>query len=378
MKKFFGTFWKQHKKGFTLAEVVIASSVFVVVSMIGVSVFVDVMRIQRRITLENAIYEDARFMMERIAREIRYNTIDYEEYYRDALDQGDPSDILHGQYFGCYAQRFYNPGTYLGSIDGIGATCSTNPAAGDPFFNPGCVIDKNSLDVNSGQNPYAGNNSGLAVSTDANAFCDEVEIGAPFNNCALGSGDFSLQRDQLFLISPAGDQKTYMGRKLANTVTGEYTAAILKLDGLDSDGVDPGENDGIFDIWHDSTTDYETFCSEGYDCPSGIVTNLTDNLEQLSGGLYEGFVPIMPLRTHITDLQFMVSPAEDPRKAFAETAPDEGIQQQPHVTVLLTVEPAQSELIGFAGNVPTVTLQSTITSRVYNEVESYLGYDICP
>ncbi|MCA9374622.1 MAG: prepilin-type N-terminal cleavage/methylation domain-containing protein [Candidatus Gracilibacteria bacterium] len=371
MKRFFATIWKKHKKGFTLAEVVIASSVFVVVSLIGVTVFVDVMRIQRRVTLENAIYEDARFMMERISREIRYNTVDYEEYYRDAMNQATPG-ILHGQYFGCYAQRFYNPGTHNGSLDDIGAICSTNPVDGDPFFFPGCVIDKNSLDVNSGQNPYDGNDSGLAVSTDANAFCDKVEIGAPFGNCALG-GDVDLQRDELYLINPEGDQKTYMGRKV-NTGTGEYSVALLKLDGQDSD------NDGISEVWHDdvTNTDYEDFCAEGYDCPSGVVTNLTDNLAGTSGGLYEGFVPIMPLRTHVTDLQFMISPAEDPRKAFAETDPAEGIQQQPHVTVLMTVEPAQSELVGFAGNVPTVTLQSTITSRVYNEVKSYLGKDVCP
>ncbi|HMR01041.1 MAG TPA: prepilin-type N-terminal cleavage/methylation domain-containing protein, partial [Candidatus Gracilibacteria bacterium] len=325
MKRFFTTIWKKHKKGFTLAEVVIASSVFVVVSLIGVTVFVDVMRIQRRVTLENAIYEDARFMMERISREIRYNTVDYEEYYRDALDQGSVSDILHGEHFGCYAQRFYNPGNPVA----IGAECSANPPGGDPLLNPGCVINKNSLDVNSGQNPYAGNNSGLAVSTDANAFCDEVEIGAPFNDCSLGSADFTLQRDELYLINPEGDQKTYMGRKLANSGTSEYSVALLKLDGQDVD------NDGIFEIWHDGTTDYEDFCAEGYDCPSGLVTNLTDNLAGTSGGLYEGFVPIMPLRTHVTDLQFMISPAEDPRKAFAETNPAEGIQQQPHVTVLM-------------------------------------------
>lgn len=370
MRQFFATIRKKIDRlgwgggrlvdGFTIAEVLIASSVFVVVSLIGVTIFIDIMRIQRRIILENAIYEDARFMMERIAREVRYNTVDYEEYYRDALG------VLHGENFGCYAERFYNPG----DPDAIGAECS-DPPGGDPLLNPGCVINKNSLDTNTGQNPYAGN--GTAETFDANAFCDEVEIGAPYNDCSLGSLDFSLQRDELYLINPAGARKTYMGRKEVNGTTNEHGVGILKLNGRDDD------NDGIFEVWHDSATDYDEFCAEGYSCPSGTVTDLTDNLSGAdSADLYEGFVPVTPLRTDVTDLQFFISPAEDPRKAFAETAPDEGIQQQPHVTVIMTVQPAESELQGFAGDVPTVTLQSTITSRTYNEVKSYLGYPVCP
>ena len=82
------------KKGFTLVEVILATSIFALVAIIGVIIFVNVTRIQRRIALENSLYEDGRFMMERLAREIRYNTIDYEEYYNKLVEydamQGTP------------------------------------------------------------------------------------------------------------------------------------------------------------------------------------------------------------------------------------------------------------------------------------------------
>lgn len=351
----------KERKGVTLVEVIVASSVFVAVSIIGVTVFVNVMRIQRRIALENAIYEDARFMMERISREVRYNTIDYEEYYR--ANRG----LQHGQDYGCYAQAFYNPG----SDTSIGALCSY-PAVVPVESDPGCVVDKTTLDVNTGENPYSGI-GGLYGPTDANAFCDEIY--GTESNCAVGSTDFSLSQDQLYLINPEGSQKTYIGRKLVNSGTGEHAVAMLRISGEDTD------TDGILEKWYDTTDHYENYCNEGFNCPAASIDNLDNNLDGSDpADLYDGFVPFTPLRTNVTQLSFFLSPVEDPRKAFAETQVNELVQQQPHVIVVMTVEPAESELQGFAGDPPEVTIQSTITSRVYNEVKSYLGVPIpgCP
>lgn len=348
----------RERKGFTLVEVIVASSVFVAVSIIGVTVFVNVMRIQRRIILENAIYEDARFMIERIARDIRYNTIDYEEYYRAA-----EGTLLHGENFGCYAERFYNPG----SDTVIGALC--NDAT--PLV-PGCVVNKNTLDVNTGQNPYI--QDPPIASTAANALCDQPNHGDI--NCSLGSSEYSVEQSQLFLINPEGTEKTYIGRKQVNSLPPdpEHAVALLKLTGQDND------KDGIAEDWYDvpPASDYEPFCSAGFDCPAATITNLDDNLDGTEGGVYQGFVPFTPLRTDVTQLRFYISPVEDPRKAFAETITTEEIQQQPHVTVVMTVKPAVSELQGFAGDPPEVTIQTTITSRTYNEVKSYLGKPRCP
>ena len=353
----------QARQGFTLAEVLIATTVFTVATVIGVTVFVNVLRIQRKVILENAIYEDGRFMIERIAREIRQNTIDYEEYYRAS------AELKHGQAFGCYAERFYNPGT-----NGIGAVCSI-PAGGDPAANPGCIIDKNTLDINTGQNPYEG--TGFADMRGANAFCDEKYHTDNPPDCDPTMTNSLHKQKELYLINPAGTQKTYLSRKKVDTIEDEYAVALLRLIGKDID------TDGITEAWVDDSDpdplvmDYFEFCAPGYGCLG--VDDLTANL---SGAdlldKYVGFVPITPLRTNVIDLNFYVSPLEDPKKAYAETVPADGIQQQPHVTVVLSLQPASSEMDVYASDPPVITLQTTVTSRAYNGVESYLGRAVCP
>lgn len=343
----------RNREAFTLVEVIIATSIFTVVSVIGVTVLVSVLRIQRRITLENAIFEDGRFLMERISREIRQNTIDYEEFYnRSYIAGGDES--TYGKYFGCYGERFINPG----SEGLLGYTCTLGSL-------PDCtVVNKTTLDINTGENPFAGN-IGADLSDSANAVCDEDNHSSL--NCATTGSSF-LQ-GELYLINAAGNQKTVLAKK---DVGGENAVAMVRLNGVDSD------TDGIVEDWIDPATD-EYRCADGYDCAGldavdGSVTKLEDTLTG-SGELYEGFVPLTPLRTTVTSLRFYISPLEDPRKGFAETV---GVQQQPHVTVVMSLQPAASELSEYADDPPTITMQTTITSRVYNEVKSFLGRPICP
>jgi prepilin-type N-terminal cleavage/methylation domain-containing protein len=348
----------RNKQGFTLVEVLVAASLFTVVSVLGVVVFVNVMRIQRRIALENAIYEDARFLMERIAREIRHNTIDYEEYYRFSGLAAGETYGTYGQYFGCYASRFYDPG----SDGAFGYTCSIGSGAG-------CIVNKTSLDVNTGENPFS---SATAGPKSANAVCDEDEFGLIPCDPSDASTESSFMQEQLFLINPKGTQKTFVARKQVNS--SDYAAAIVRLYGVDAD------TDGIAENWVKETTKKYN-CLDEFNCAAlrtdGVGGSTLESSLTNTNLLYQGFIPLTPLRTNVTSLKFYISPLEDPHKAFAETLPAHGIQQQPHVTVVMTVEPANSELLNFAGEVPVLTLQTTVSSRVYNEVRSFVG-NACP
>jgi len=369
--QFFRKIFKKGLKGsgFTLVEVIIASSVFTIVSLIGVTVFVNVTRIQRRIALENAIYEDGRFMMERIAREIRENTIDYEEYYNKLVEGGK-----YGQAYTCYASRFYNPGSGGLASGNLGATCSDQPAplgGGDPKVYPGCIIDKTTLDVNTGKNPYSGNIFSKKNSEDSSAFCDENFSTSPA--CADAEDPTLHDQSELYLINSKGTQKTLLARKKVNdTPSDEYTLGMLQILGEDTN------TDSIVDKWVDlSGSPNNFYCAQDFDCPV-TLSNLESTLVGLTSATrYQGFVPISPMRTTIKDLRFYISPLEDPRKAFAETAPADSIQQQPHVTVVMVLQPANSEIGKFGGEVPTITLQNTISTRVYNEVKSYSGDGLC-
>jgi len=357
-----GIRWKKRgrkARGFTLAEALIAASIFTIVSVIGTTIFVNVIRIQNRIMLENQIYEDGRFLMERVAREIRHNTVDYEEYYREACREehkaaGINCDTLtYGDYYGRYAAHFYNPGT----DGGFGSVAV------------GGIVDKSSLDINTGENPY----TDLGSDPDrATAVCDEDFY--PNYTTTVCTDPSWHEHEQLFLINSDGDQKTMVASQLINLSPVEYGVAMLRLDGEDED------NDGIVESWHDDIAG-EYRCAEDFNCPSPPFSidpanpsmHIEESLESLTFPIYDGFVPITPLRTNVTSLKFFIAPLEDPRKAFAETDPAKGIQQQPHVTVLMTLQPAESELTDFAGELPTLTLQATVSSRVYNEVKSYLG-----
>lgn len=329
------------KKGFTLIEVLLASFIFTIVGLIAVTIFVNVLRIQKRISLENSLYEDARFMMERISREIRANAVDYEEYYNKLVAVKN-----YGTDYGCYANRFYQPGD-KGAFGGVkygSPVCSNGLNLGDP----GCIIDQTSTDTPTGQNPYAGNINPKA----ANAFCDENLQSPVACNSTLNS------QSQLYLINPQGTEKTILASKKITLADKSIINALslLRLAGKDNN------NDGIDEDW--------SSCSSDFDCPS-IAKPLENTLTANISAPYVGFVPISPLRSDITSLEFIVAPLEDPRKAYAETTPD--VQQQPHVTVLLTVKPSTTETQNYSGDIPSITLQSTVTSRVYNEVKSFYG-----
>lgn len=369
----------QRKKGFTLVEVIIASSIFTIVSLIGVTVFVNVTRIQKRISLENAMYEDGRFMMERLAREIRENTVDYEEYYNMLVEKTATPGLHYGEEYGCYSTRFYNPGSPVGSNGlqpgGLGALCSSPTPGVDPALalNAGCVIDKRTLDINTGSNPFGGNKftSSGNPPESANAFCDKHF--ASGSNCGT---DITLYgQNDLYLIDSKGKQKTIFALKKIDTVP-EYALGMLRIQGIDKNSND------IVDTWYDATLAFSPAvfnCAPGFECPDPpAITSLEDTkIGTTPSTAYVGFVPMSPSRTNVKSLKFYVSPLEDPRKAFAETDAAQGIQQQPHVTIVMTLEPAASELAAFGGSVPTITIQNTVTSRVYNEVRSYEGTGNC-
>ena len=371
------------KPSFTLIEVLMAASIFTIVSLIGVTVFVNVIRIQRRVALENAIYEDARFMMERISREIRSNTIDYEEYYNKALtfepvlpniDGKNP----YGNRYGCYAKRFYNPGTGGPELGDFGAYCNDDISDANLPAYADCVIDKTTLDINTGQNPYTGSLYPNKAPGDASAFCDKNFSSAP--TCTPSTSSYNRQ-SELYLINAAGTQKTILAEKEISSVTptepAEHALGLLRLTGQDSD------HDGIVETWR-NCIDADTLkinpfcCSDGFLCPGDPSTTSLESTLKYNADLYLGFIPISPTRTDVKSLYFYVAPLEDPRKAFAET---DTVQQQPHVTVVLTVVPTRDALAGYTGDLPVITIQTTVTSRVYNEVKSYYrvpeGHGVC-
>jgi type II secretory pathway pseudopilin PulG len=355
--------FRKSKQGLTLVELLVAVSLFSAVGLMVVTLFINVTSIQARLSLENAINEDARFMMERISRAVRNNAVDYEEYFNKAMEP----DNQYGDLYGCYSAQFFNPG--LGeagneaSTPGVhGAFCYNNSMAFVAYTGQdNCVVYKPSVDINTGQLPYKGAPGTLRAS---NAFTPSYLKGVASVPKQLN------QVKELYLIDKTGQRKTIFSRKSTNG--GAYALSLLELNGKDEN------NDGVHEKWRECNGSPGTFCCESsYDCTSGLGISWntledTLNLTTSSGDYYSGFVPISPMRTNITNINFQISPGDDPRKAFASNN-----ITQPMVRISLTVQPSPDQLTRYGNpsgaDIPTLTLQTTVSSRIQSEVKSYLG-----
>jgi prepilin-type N-terminal cleavage/methylation domain-containing protein len=385
-------FQKSENQAFTLLEILVAVGLLGVLSIMAAAAFTNVSRMQKRIFLENAIQEDARILMEQITNLARYSTIDYEQYYnRNVLQHFlNPSDYTDN--YGYYATMFYDPGSnpsandtangrygaYYNNSAPATKICEINLATRklnltstsicppdttgalpptDANFN---VILSDTLDRNTGANPFPNN---VLAAYSASAFCDDNKGDANVPKCINGATSLYDQlylQKELYLISQDGATRYVIGREKFKD--NHFLVSLLQLDGID-------ENmNGVAESWQ---------CGKGFDCNgiSSLSAHLTTASTDIAN-LYKGFVPISPLRSNVVDLKFFVSPLEDPRKGFNENETYSGLRlpnfhRQPQITIVLTLEPAQSELSGIDGEIPRFTLQTSVSSRVQWEVPSY-------
>ncbi len=308
------------KKGFTLAELLVVITLFSTVMLITSALYTRFASSERRLSTENELYEETRFTLERIVKEFREGTIDYEEYWNQA-NQGNGDCILYSSGSTIYQESY-----------GLYGQCYKDYS--NQFYG------LNSL--NTGQNPNTGDSDDLnAVSTS-------------------GSNDY-LQ-SELYIINNAGNQKTFL-RCLecdSNPDNGIGRLQILALKGYDLGYSGASnlatKNDGVIDSW---------FCDKDYTC-SGNLSDGSEFGEVLLNN-NDGWTDYSPPSLDITDLKFYIAPLEDPRKAYNENSPS--IQMQPHLTVIISAQTAKDKFRGIPGKVPSLTLQTTISGRVFNEVK---------
>lgn len=164
------------------------------------------------------------------------------------------------------------------------------------------------------------------------------------------------EQTELYLINGTGDHKIIIGREATGTDTdlsAIYAISIAEMEGTDSDV------DGIPETWT---------CASDFTCPDlGTTPNPDDWTD--GSGVDDNFIPITPSTITITSLKFYVSPLEDPRKAYAEKTSNVIIQ--PHVTIVMTAQITKAAALGTYGNTPSIQLETTVSSRVYNDVTSY-------
>ncbi len=355
---------KKNNKGFSLMEVLIAISLFAIAAFISSNILVDTAQLEKKSSIQNSIYEDLRMVLQTLANEIQNGTIDYEEYYSYyVLQNGEnDDDVFYGVNYGIYGSRFYDPGKSLDGLatknpDDLSMECSfPNPLADGEECE---VVYTLSTDLNTGLNPFynAGNNY-----SGSNAFCDKGQGKNPCNG----------ETDHLFLIDNTGTKKTIIAPK---EIEGGMALGMIKMDGKDLD------QNGITDTFS---------CMEEFNCealnpedplmPLEVlhpgenkyanikIANKSDLNDEFSPENLDTseFMPISPLRSSIK-ARFIISPLEDPYKAFGEPA----MQLHPSVTIILTIDLSDEAKKDYPGIFQPLTIQTTVAAGVVGRIDSY-------
>lgn len=364
--------------GVTLVEVLVATSLFAVATIVAGDILVSDVQLEKKTSIQNSLAAEMRIILQQISSEIQNGTIDYEEYYSVCVLQRacKSNSVLafYGFHNGVYGSRFYDPGKSLdddptNNPEDLGSECSfPTPQNGKE-----CEVVYNlSVDLNTGQNPFTGDTNAV------NAFCDHQDGERGVCDQIIGG---SVTIDKLFILDKTGTKKTIIAKKLirANAPSGpaDYALAKVVMNGKDYD------QNGVMDIFS---------CAEGYKCsnspllkllsPFRDILKIDDIISQnnitvpLGSDLnqpFEGnadksfFVPITPLFASVKEVQFIIHPLEDPYKAYAEP----NMKGQPSVTIILKVGLSSEAAKNYPGVFPDITLQTTVAAGVTSRIDSY-------
>ena len=326
---------RRQPKGFTIIELMVSLAILTMIALFAGNIYINYTDSARNLKAANLLYEEGRFMMERIVREVRQGAVDYEEYFNVNSLGSDPALGQLGLNYCLYDQDFYSVG-----FDGTIGTKDDESLG-----------ERNTVNANP----------------------------APIS---------TIMQDNLFLINLGGDERTYFTR-IERDVSGETIGklAMVKLIGKDfgEDGIDGSdsyngddphniscepdarENDGLIDTWH---------CDPDYPCDTQ-VSIVSAEVPACDGYGHQilndptdanhSYVDISPNALNVLSLKFFISPEDDPWKAYKVNS----AQIQPYITIQLTVAANPKLVSGIDDNrIPVITLTSTTTTRNYDEIKS--------
>lgn len=391
------------KKGFTLLEVIIVLGIFSIVSIVSVDTYINGFRSEQRAALQNKVMQDARLILNILSDEISQSQIDYDEYFNQCVilgacpiadfpDLDDPEDLdvleetFYGQNHGYYSWQFFHGGysraDRTGNEDGYGSLCQTNGGGLARYPDVSCITGPLAFseDSNTGVNPANNDLTDLTETDEASAFCanntfklfgtseiltEGVSSDDSQRNCASG---IPRVFSELYLINSVSNRKIIIGKGLIGEVDGTDDFAVKKIH------LEP------IDIESTQNLQYPVSiygCASEYSCTETTVDIVTtnDTVDELgqpisvvprdalysnTENIYQNFVPISPLSVNVVDLKFIISPEEDPYRAYREER-----LGHPKVTIILEIEPSTRFRMPFFSERFNLKLQTTVaTSRL--------------
>ncbi|MFA4814782.1 MAG: type II secretion system protein [Candidatus Gracilibacteria bacterium] len=347
------------RRAYTLVELIITLTIFAIVAVLCVSALVTSMASAKRIQAQVFLYSEAQSLMDQLARKVERSAVDYEAYY---LRYGyhSPETGWETLLYGYYGQSFYHPGddgwypgpygTNVGNLYGV--ECADLISI-HPDDCPTETPNSNNSDSNTFAHPFTEIYDFSAYPYDdptyMNAFCES-------DDGSTDCEDWSeTVMNELILINGAGDERTIFVQE-PNSTSGEYAVSMMRMTGTDTD------SDGLVDTWI-CDTDFNCTDTNGDGDPIPNATDLSNSDDPSD----IDFMPIVPSALSIERFTIYIAPFEDPYRAIAE----EDVQIQPQVTIVFTATLSDRFSNFLLGDVPTVTVQRTVSTGVYSEITSY-------
>lgn len=371
---------------FTLVEMLIASSLFAILTSLVLVFFVNTTRVSGAFKEKQILFDDGQFVMNKLVREISNSAIDYEEYFNRLVIGGD-----FGMNFGQYASQFY----YSDHVSqGFQNHCDNSAEA----LEENCInIGKNPVRTDllpgegnafmiPGQDTSAHQDSGIAE--EEKIFCNNFQA---LEELKINKRNYVCVQ-HLYLITPEGNKKILIARekfspgedpsKSAHTLS---FAEMIPKEGKPEGAMDKVQYDKIFT------------CSKPVCSGSGSVELMNTSVKldvafpkvsDLSNNSADDqdFIPLSSKRIDIISAQFFISPVEDTLKAYNEGEdPLKGFSEkeinakyflhQPVVTIVLEIQPISSVVNG--KDSPRIRLEKKVTPAVFGEVKSYPPHMKC-
>ncbi len=84
--------WNKQKKGFTLLEMLIATSLFAIIMSIFLGVYLSTLQANNKMIRMQKVQNEMRYILEIMSREIRLGTINYDYY--ESMGNNNPVEML--------------------------------------------------------------------------------------------------------------------------------------------------------------------------------------------------------------------------------------------------------------------------------------------
>lgn len=305
-------------RGFTLIELMIASTIATIVLIVSFSLIGNVYFARKQIRVAQNFYSEARFLLEKIVTISRENTIDYDRYF---IEVGPNNS---------------NCSSFSNSQGGPSHSGSSNKLNTGPSA-------KNNRETLDYPNIFY-----WKISDGVYRNLGGANISGVDDNCSQA---FSGNLTELFLINKDRNMRTAI--KNNNRI---QTSIEL---GADTD------DDGIADYWSPYYK-WEQFNGVYYcDIYNDSNYNLSDKKlaliqdEKLCNQAHD-FENISASRLKITSFNFTPYPDRDPFLNFR----NDSAQIHPNVFLFMKIDLKNAADYGFT-NTPTITMQTSVSSRVF-------------